>query len=158
MVSVLLSALVEKCFVSSMQDFVDEIMQRFCVSSKRDFFWKYITEQGKQILMAECLLRLNFVKNVLAQCSHWRGLLSSLSIRVFFLLLFINIGVMSHEIANIGNSFSQILHFIWSSGWSLSSTYNSSSVYVLECIILFCLFQLILIHTIPITLITLPFL
>ena len=46
---------------------------------------------------------------------------------------------MYHEIAILGNSFSQILHFISSSGGSMSSTYNSSSVYVLECIILLCL-------------------
>ena len=35
-----------------------------------------------------CLLRLSFVVNVLWQYSHWRGLLSSLSIRVFFFLFF----------------------------------------------------------------------
>ena len=32
-----------------------------------------------------CLLRLNFVVTVLRQYSHWMGLLSSLSIQVFFL-------------------------------------------------------------------------
>ena len=30
----------------------------------------------------------------------------------FFCFIFINIGIMSHEIANLGNSISQILHFI----------------------------------------------
>ena len=46
---------------------------------------------------------------------------------------------MSHEIANLGNSFPQIIHFISSSGWSMSSKYHSFSVYVLDCIMLLCL-------------------
>ena len=76
-------------------------------------------------------------------CEHFvtiftlEGLTLFLRIRVFFSCFFlINIGVTSHEIANLGNSFTQILHFISSSSGSMLSTYNSSSVYVLECIIL----------------------
>ena len=79
-----------------------------------------------------CLLRINFVVNVLWKLSHWRGLLSSLGIQVFsFLFIFlINICTMSYEIANLGNYFSQIVHFISYSGWSMSFTYNYSLVYV----------------------------
>ena len=119
-------------------DFFYEIMHRFCVSHTRDFlkifynpknkkntdtidrdwwiwfYWVFI--HGIKIFYMRirfCLLRLNFVMTVLWQYSYWRGLHSSLSIRVFSLLFcfLINIGIMSHEIANLGNSFSQILHF-----------------------------------------------
>ena len=78
------------------------------------FYWVFI--HGIKIFYMRirfCFLRLSFVMTVLWQYSYWRGLHSSLSIRVFFLLFcfLIIIGIMSHEIANLGNSFSQILHF-----------------------------------------------
>ena len=72
------------------------------------FYWVFI--HGIKIIFMRvrlCLLRLIFVMNVLWQYSHWRDLLISLSLRVFSWLFcfLINIGIMSHEIANLGNSF-----------------------------------------------------
>ena len=96
---------------------------------ERFFYWVVIHGIKIILYVRLSLLRLNIVMNILWQYSHWRGLLLLEYAGVFFFCLF----------GKLENSFSQILHFISSSGWSMSFTYNSSSVYVLECIMFYFL-------------------
>ena len=77
------------------------------------------------------------VKKIL--CKYFKFCISKSFMRPRF---FFKSPFMSYDITNLGNSFSQIIHFISSSGWSMSSTYNSFSVYVLECIMLLCFISL----------------
>ena len=143
---------------------------RDSVSSIQGIFWKYILtprtrktntndQDWKRFFVLSChtWYQNNFICELGRAFWGWtlswtscdnihtgEGLLSSMSIWVFsFLFIYlINIGIMSYEIANIGNSLSQIFHFISSSGWSMSSKYISLSGYVLECIMLLCFISL----------------